>query len=223
MLRGLDRGVGQVLDALEANGLEENTIVIFTSDNGGAGYLGLPDINKPFRGWKISFFEGGIHVPYFIKWPERIVAGSIYDSPVAHIDIFSTVLAAAGIDPPVDRVIDGVDILANALQDNQAQLSRPLYWRSGGYKVVQSDGWKLQVQEQNGNEWLFNLNEDPTEQINLSNLQPGRAELLRQTLYELDSEMIEPLWPTTSESTITIDYPINQIPDGELEYILWNN
>ena len=223
MLRGLDRGVGQVLDALEANGLEENTIVIFTSDNGGAGYLGLPDINKPFRGWKISFFEGGIHVPYFIKWPERIAAGSIYDSPVAHIDIFSTLLAAAGIDPPVDRVIDGVDILANALQDNQPQLSRPLYWRSGGYKVVQSDGWKLQVQEQNGNEWLFNLNEDPTEQINLSNLQPDRAELLRRTLYELDSEMIEPLWPTTSESTITIDFPINQIPDGELEYILWNN
>ena len=72
-------------------------------------------------------------------------------------------------------------------------------------------------------EWLFNLNEDPTEQINLSNLQPGRAELLRQTLYELDSEMIEPLWPTTSESTITIDYPINQIPEGEIEYILWNN
>jgi len=223
MLRGLDRGIGQVLDALEENGLEENTIVIFTSDNGGAGYLGLPDINKPFRGWKISFFEGGIHVPYFVKWPERIAAGSQYDSPVAHIDIFSTVLGAADIDLPSDRKIDGVDILASALQENQPPLSRPLYWRSGGYKVVQSEGWKLQIQEQNGNQWLFNLNDDPTEQVNLIDSQPDRAERLRQTLYQLDNEMVEPLWPSTSESTIAIDYPINQVPEGDVEYILWNN
>ena len=61
MIRSLDRGVGQVLDALQRNGLEDNTLVLFTSDNGGAGYLGLPDVNEPFRGWKISLFEGGIH------------------------------------------------------------------------------------------------------------------------------------------------------------------
>ncbi|MDA1372011.1 MAG: sulfatase-like hydrolase/transferase [Proteobacteria bacterium] len=223
MLRGLDRGIGQVLTALQENGLEENTIVIFTSDNGGAGYVGLPDLNKPYRGWKISFFEGGIHVPYFIKWPQQIPAGSQYDSPVAHIDVFSTVLAAAGIDLPNDRIIDGVDILTPALQEDQPALSRPLFWRSGGYKVVQSDGWKLQVQEQNGKRWLYNLNDDPTEQVNQIDSQPDRAELLSQILYELNDDMVEPLWPTTSESSIPIDYTINNIPDGEYEFILWNN
>ena len=79
MLRGLDRGIGQVLDALDDNGIADNTVVIFTSDNGGAGYVGLPDLNKPYRGWKITFFEGGIHTPYFMRWPARIAAGSRYD------------------------------------------------------------------------------------------------------------------------------------------------
>ena len=106
MLRGLDRGIGQVLTALEDNGIADNTMVIFTSDNGGAGYVGLPDLNKPYRGWKITFFEGGIHTPYFIRWPQKIAAGSQYDSAVAHIDIFTTALAAAGVEPPNDRVID---------------------------------------------------------------------------------------------------------------------
>lgn len=223
MIRGLDRGIGQVLDALQDNGIEDNTIVIFTSDNGGAGYVGLPDLNKPYRGWKISFFEGGIRVPYFIKWPQEIPAGTSYDSPVAHIDIFSTVLAAAGIQPPTDRIIDGVDLLSLALQPDQPALDRPLFWRSGGYKVVQWQGWKLQVQEQNGREWLFNLNDDPTEQVNMQEAQPDRAQTLRQLLYELDSEMAEPLWPTTSESTIPIDYTIDKVPDGDYETILWNN
>lgn len=223
MLRGLDRGIGQVLAALEENGLEENTIVIFTSDNGGANYLGLTDINQPYRGWKLSFFEGGIRVPYFIKWPARIPAASEYGSPVAHIDVFPTVLAAAGIDIPDDRVIDGVDILNAALDAEQPPLNRPLYWRDAGYKVVQQDGWKLQIQEQNGQRWLYNLNNDPTEQSNLIDSQPVRAELLMQTLYEIDGQMSEPLWPGLIDREVSIDYTLENEPEGERETIIWTN
>ena len=223
MLRGLDRGIGQVLTALEENDLEENTIVIFTSDNGGANYLGLPDINKPYRGWKLSFFEGGIRVPYFIKWPAQIPAGSEYSSPVAHIDVFPTVLAAADIDMPIDRVIDGVDILNAALDSEQPPLNRPLYWRDAGYKVVQQDGWKLQVQEQNGRRWLYNLNDDPTEQNNLIDSQPDRAELLMQALYEIDGQMSEPLWPGLTDREVSIDFTLENEPEGEHETIIWTN
>jgi arylsulfatase A-like enzyme len=211
------------LAALEENGLEENTIVIFTSDNGGANYLGLTDINQPYRGWKLSFFEGGIRVPYFIKWPARIPAASEYSSPVAHIDVFPTVLAAAGIDIPEDRVIDGIDVLSAALDTEQPPLNRPLYWRDAGYKVVQQDGWKLQVQEQNGRRWLYNLNNDPTEQTNLINSQPDRAELLMQTLYEIDGQMSEPLWPGLTDWEVSIDYTLENEPDGERETIIWTN
>ncbi len=100
MITALDRGVGRVLDALEANGLADNTLVIFTSDNGGAGYIGLPDINKPYRGWKLTLFEGGTHVPFFIRWPGHIAPGTRYDAPVGHIDIFSTAAAAARRESP---------------------------------------------------------------------------------------------------------------------------
>ncbi|MDX1578670.1 MAG: sulfatase-like hydrolase/transferase, partial [Gemmatimonadota bacterium] len=93
MIRSLDRGVGEVLAALARNGLEENTLVLFTSDNGGAGYIGLPEVNHPFRGWKITLFEGGIHVPYFAKWPARIPPGTELSAPVHHFDIFATAAA----------------------------------------------------------------------------------------------------------------------------------
>ena len=223
MIRGLDRGIGQVLSALDDNDIADTTIVIFTSDNGGAGYVGLPDLNRPYRGWKITFFEGGIHSPYFIRWPEKIAAGSQYDSAVAHIDIFSTALAAAGIDLPEDRIIDGVNLLDYTLQNPQQPIVRPLFWRTGGYKVVQQDGWKLQLQEQNGKTWLYDLNEDPTEQHNLSDSNPARLEILREVLYDLDRQMVEPLWPALVEATIPVDYTINRLPDIEYETILWSN
>ena len=76
MIRNLDANIGRLLAALKQEGLADNTVVIFTSDNGGANYIGLPDINRPFRGWKATFFEGGMHVPYFIAWPGHIQPGS---------------------------------------------------------------------------------------------------------------------------------------------------
>ncbi len=223
MLRGLDRGIGQVLAGLKDNALSDNTIVIFTSDNGGAGYVGLSDLNKPYRGWKITFFEGGIHTPFFMRWPAQIAAGSSYESAVAHVDIFSTALAAAGVELPTDRPIDGVNLLDYALIDPQPALSRPLFWRTGGYKVVQQDGWKLQTQEQDGRTWLFNLRTDPTEQSNLSESHPEELEMLRAALYKLDEQMVDPLWPALVEVPIAVDYTINNLPTTEYETILWSN
>ena len=69
---------------LKANGLDENTLLISTSDNGGAGYIGLPNVNAPCRGWKSTLFEGGIRVPFLARWPAKLPAGEIYDAPVHH-------------------------------------------------------------------------------------------------------------------------------------------
>ena len=124
MIRSLDRGVGQVLQALKDNGLEDNTLVMFTSDNGGAGYIGLPDVNKPFRGWKISLFEGGIHVPFFAKWPARIPAGTVVNDPVHHFDLYATAAAAGGAAMPNDRKMDGVDLVPFAHRRGARRTSR---------------------------------------------------------------------------------------------------
>ena len=90
----LDNDIGLVLQHLKDMGEDDNTIVVFTSDNGGADYIGLPEINKPFRGWKMTFFEGGVHSPFFMRWPGMINANTHYSSPVGHIDIFPTAAAA---------------------------------------------------------------------------------------------------------------------------------
>ncbi len=96
MVRAVDRSGTRILDTLEAEGIADNTVVVFTSDNGGAGYIGIPDVNSPFRGWKITMFEGGLRVPMFMKWPAKIPAGASVDTPVAHIDVMPTLAAAAG-------------------------------------------------------------------------------------------------------------------------------
>ena len=118
---------------------------IFTSDNGGANYIGLPDINKPFRGWKATFFEGGIHVPFFIKWPGHVAKGLMFDKPIGHVDIFATAAAAAAAEVPKDRVMDGVDLLPYITSNAQTTPHQTLYWRDGDYKVILADGWKLQA------------------------------------------------------------------------------
>ncbi len=223
MIRGLDRGIGQVLQALEDHDIAGNTIVIFTSDNGGAHYVGLPDLNKPYRGWKMTFFEGGIHTPYFIRWKNKIPAGSQYDAAVAHIDVFPTVLAAAGAKKPDDRVIDGVDILSHALAHPQIPLDRPLFWRTGGYKVVQQKGWKLQLLEQNGKTWLYNLNEDPTEQSELTEAMPEKLAQLKEVLYAMDKQMVAPLWPPLIQSEISVDLTLLDERDEHDEKIIWTN
>ena len=94
MIASLDRSVGKIIEKLKDLNIYGKTMIIFTSDNGGANYIELEDINKPFRGWKISFFEGGIRVPFIVSWPDEISPGLISNSAVHHFDIFPTIVSA---------------------------------------------------------------------------------------------------------------------------------
>src|SRR5690606_11061161 len=98
---------------------------------GGAYYLGLPEINQPFRGWKQTFFEGGIRTPYFIRWPGHIPAGATYRAPVSHFDLFATAAAAAGAKLPGDRVYDGVDLVPFVRGEKLGRPHEVLFWRTG--------------------------------------------------------------------------------------------
>lgn len=223
MMRNLDRNVGRILQTLKDEGLDKNTLVIFTSDNGGAGYIGLPQINKPYRGWKATFFEGGIHSPFFIKWPGRIAPQTRYPYPVGHIDIFATAAAAAGAKVPTDRVIDGVDLLPYITGKTATRPHQTLFWRSGQYKVVLDGDWKLQSSEAQKKVWLYNLAVDPTERHELSKAEPARVAAMLAMLKAQDGQMVKPLWPSLLQGPIFIDHPsgVPQIP-GE-DYILWDN
>jgi arylsulfatase A-like enzyme len=223
MVRALDRNVGRILEQLRKDGIDKNTLVIFTSDNGGANYIGLPDINKPYRGWKLSFFEGGIHVPFFMKWPDRIPAGSTYGGAVAHVDIFATAAAAAGAELPKDRVMDGVDVLPFVLGETQGYPHKALFWRSGSYRTMLAGEWKIQSAELPKKIWLFDLKTDPTEKHNLAEANPGEVKTLMAEMMAIDAKQAKPLWPSLLDGPVDIDHPLSfpQKPDDE--YVYWSN
>jgi len=226
MIRALDRGVGQVLDALRDHGLEENTLVIFTSDNGGAGYIGLPDVNAPYRGWKMTLFEGGIRVPYFIRWPAKIPAGTTVSQPVHHFDVFATAAAASGASVPTDRKIDGVDLLPFATGEAQGVTHDRLFWRSGASQTALVEGWKLNVSSPTGAEsrkWLFDLRADPTEREDLSAKRPEKLAELEAALDAHNAEQAPSMWPSSGSMGINLDKDLS-IPDApEDEYVYWTN
>jgi len=223
MMLSLDRAVGRVLDALAAHGLEENTLVFFTSDNGGANYVGLPDLNRPFRGWKLTFFEGGVHMPFFLRWPKALPRGVEYAAPVAGFDVFATAAAAAGAKLPADRVIDGVDLVPFV---TGAQGGRPhdaLFWRSGHYRVVRAGDWKLQLSKRPDKAWLFDLASDPTERVNLAEREPARVAELTALLDAHDATQAAPLWPSLLEAAVRIDPPLGVESRPDDEYVYWAN
>lgn len=220
MIAALDRNVGKVLAALEDAGLSDNTLVIFTSDNGGANYVGFEDINAPYRGWKATFFEGGVHVPYMLRWPARIPAGVRAEVDAASIDIFATIAAAAGA--VQSEIVDGID-LTPILRGETPAPARPLFWRAGEYRAVLHEGWKLQIAQRPAATWLFNLHSDPTERTNLAAVEPERVAALRALLDQQDRLAAHPLWPALVEAPILIDAPANAATDPGAEYVYWGN
>ncbi len=129
MIKALDRGVGRVVDALKRTNEIQNTLIIFTSDNGGAHYIGVPTVNQPYRGFKGTFYEGGIRVPLFMRWDENFINNynvkKQLQEPVTHVDLFATIISVAsgkyahGTKPAVDSPLlqnikmdlDGVDLI----------------------------------------------------------------------------------------------------------------
>jgi arylsulfatase A-like enzyme len=223
MIVALDRGVGRIMAELKAQGLDENTLVVFTSDNGGANYLGLPQINKPFRGWKLTFFEGGIRVPYMMHWPSRIPAGARLAAPVSHFDIYATAAAAAGAALPTDRRMDGVDLTPFLSGQAPGRPHQSLFWRSGGYRVVRSGDWKLQVLDRPSRTWLFDLATDPTEQRDLSARRPDVVAALKAELEAHNARQGRTMWPALVEAPVGVDRTGEErIQPGDT-YVTWSN
>ena len=227
MIRAVDRSVSRILDTLEEEGIADNTMVVFTSDNGGAGYIGLPGVNQPFRGWKITMFEGGIRVPLFMKWPAKLAAGTVVETPTAHIDVMPTIAAATGAVIPETVAIDGVPLLDLAQGQGGAEWTRDtLFWQNGHYQVVRHNDWKLQVNERrtDGKKvWLFDLATDPTEQVNLATTRLDVVAQLERLLKEHNADSVGPLYAPAMDSAILVDKTVDQpFVDGD-EYVYTPN
>ena len=223
MIEALDRSIGKILSALEKNGLTENTLIIFASDNGGAGYIGLDDINKPYRGWKLTHFEGGMHIPFFAKWPAKIKKDMKYNKRIHHTDIFSTILGAANIEPPKEITIDGVNLIPFLTNEERGEPHETLYWKNVTYQAIIHDNWKLMRSKYpKEKEYLYNLEKDPYEQNNLALLEPEIKILLHEKLNTHIESMPEPSWPQSVFMPVVIDKPQTEYKEGD-ELIYWPN
>ncbi len=196
----MDRGIGRVIEALKAQGLYENTIIFFLSDNGGPSPYNPDDewywngsSNLPFRGGKTDFFEGGIHVPFIVCWQGKIAAGTTFDYPVNAIDVSRTAVDLAGGDALSGRAMEGVNLVPYLSGEREDAPHDAIFWRcEEQWAVVDSEGMKLvnnnrrEVEPQ-----LFNLNEDVSEQNDLSSKKRKITQELHSKWTEWNQNNIE--------------------------------
>ena len=175
MIHHMDEGIGRILQTLRQRGVDDNTLVIFTSDNGGERFSD----NWPFVGKKMDLLEGGLRVPLIARWPAAIKAGGQTRQPMMTMDWMATILDAAGIAAHPDYPLDGLSMLA-VLHNPAAVRDRPMFWRMKyRQQWAAIDGaWKyLKLDE---NEFFFNIEVDARERANLAAREPARMAALKQ-------------------------------------------
>jgi arylsulfatase A-like enzyme len=190
MIETLDLCVGRLLAKLNTLGIAQNTLVVFTSDNGGLHVLEggqTPTYNHPFRAGKGFLYEGGIRVPLIVRWPGKVNSGNIVTEPVISTDWTPTILGAAGI--TARESFDGIN-LVTLLTEQKTPAPRILYWHQPHYLnqgsrpmgAIRSGPWKLIEHYENGQLELFNLSDDVSERKDLSEREPVRVAQLRGKL-----------------------------------------
>ncbi len=203
MIQQMDEGIGRVMAALSQAGVERDTLVVFTSDNGGERFSD----NWPLVGGKMDLTEGGIRVPWIAHWPAAIAPGSVSAQHCLTMDWSATLLAAAGVAAAPAYPLDGVNLLP-VLQDPAATFDRPMAWRMlhRGQRAFRQGDWKyLQV---DGYEYLFNLAEDERERANLAPRQPERLAGLRQAWADWNALMP----PIPDDATVSLGYGLKDMP-----------
>ena len=197
MIESLDENIGRLLAAVEAAGQSDNTIVVFTSDNGGMSTAeGSPTCNAPLSEGKGWMYEGGTREPLMVRWPGVVEEGGVCDVPVTSPDFYPTLLDAAGLDPMPEQHCDGVSLMpllrAGRPLRPEAALQRPIFWHYPHYGVqggtpgssVRLGDFKLIEFFEDGRLELYDLRRDPGEKHNLAGEQPDRVKELRALLVD---------------------------------------
>jgi arylsulfatase A-like enzyme len=195
MIAALDDGIGRVLATLRETGVEEHTLVVLVSDNGAAEYIDADGKrNGPLTGHKRNLYEGGIRLPFLMRWPERLPSGKTYSHPVSTLDVMPTLLAATGAAP--QRPLDGVDLLPFLTGEKKGAPHPALFWRTGGNAAVRKDDWKLLIarDETTGKEIvrLYDLSSDLGEKKDLAAKKPAVVAELRALWTKWNQDMQPP-------------------------------
>ncbi|MCM2251812.1 MAG: sulfatase-like hydrolase/transferase [Ramlibacter sp.] len=203
MIHHMDQGIGWVMDALRANGIADDTLLVFTSDNGGERFSD----NWPLVGGKMDLTEGGIRVPWIAHWPRVIAPGQVSAQHCMTMDWSATILAAAGVSAHPDYPLDGVSLLP-VLHDPARCFPRPLYWRMNhrGQRALRDGDWKyLRV---DGHDYLFDIPADERERANLAAREPGRLAAMRDAWERWNATMP----PIPPDATVSLGYSVKDMP-----------
>ncbi len=186
MIKSLDDSVGELINYLDKLGIEDNTIVVFTSDNGHYKTDNLI-FTRPYRGYKGQTYEGGIRVPLIFRWTHHIPNASVSKEPVIHVDLYPTLLGLTGCKKPINYILDGEDLTPVLLHPGTKTKRNALIWEYTNYahynpkkkkfksewvNVIQKDGFKMTEVVEDGSYYLFNLNNDPYETKEVSKKYP---------------------------------------------------
>ena len=203
MIHHMDEGIGWVMEALRRKGVAEDTLVIFTSDNGGERFSD----NWPLVGGKMDLTEGGIRVPWIAHWPAAIAAGGTSAQPCMTMDWSATVLDAAGVAAHPGYPLDGMSLMP-VLRETGHAFERPLHWRMNhrGQRALRQGDWKyLRV---DGHDYLFNLPADERERANLARREPARLAALRHAWEAWNGTMP----PIPQDATVSLGYSAKDMP-----------
>jgi arylsulfatase A-like enzyme len=203
MIEHMDEGIGWIMAALAAKGVADDTLVVFTSDNGGERFSD----NWPLVGGKMDLTEGGIRVPWIAHWPARIGAGATSEQLCMTMDWTATMLDAADVAADPGDPLDGVSLL-RVLADPAATFERPLYWRMNhrGQRALRRGDWKyLRVDE---HDYLFDLSADERERANRGGRDPARLAALRADWEAWNATMP----PIPADASVSLGYGAEDMP-----------
>lgn len=203
MIHHMDEGIGWLMEALRRHGLERDTLVVFTSDNGGERFSD----NWPLVGGKMDLTEGGIRVPWIAHWPAAIRPGSLSAQHCMTMDWSATVLEAGGAAADPAYPLDGVSLLP-VLRDPGRTFARPLHWRMNhrGQRALRDGDWKyLRV---DGHDYLFDISADERERANLAGRAPARLQEMRDAWESWNSTMP----PIPEDATVSLGYGVKDMP-----------
>lgn len=191
MQHSMDENIGRVMKQLDDMGIAENTLIFFFSDNGGAP-TDNHSYNAPFRGAKGTFYDGGIHTPFIMKWPKIVQPNSVYEKMVSSLDIAPTILAAAGMEVP--SCFDGVDLMPYL--DGRKSLSphEELCWKMNKQWAIRNLEWKLVCSNPDNRVRLFHISEDPYEKIDLASTRPDIVRKMKTRYDAWDAKNPPILW-----------------------------
>lgn len=199
MIAMMDRGVGQLLDLLDSLELADDTLLFFTSSLGG-DIPATGAYNGPVRGTRGEPWEGGIRVPFAMRWPRVLKGGATYAKPISVLDIFATVSAAAGIPSDPARPLDGVDLVPFLKGANDSAPHQRLFLRlqDADLHVVREGNFKLVKTKTDPEPALFDLTKDPKERQNIADTQPDMVQSMKESYRAWNAQMINPAIPGVS-------------------------